>query len=41
MILVLILTKAPKIGEHMSRLAWSGTAFGLCTVVAIGAAALA
>ena len=40
MYLVLILTRAPKIGARLSRMAWSGAAFGLGLAVAAGAFAL-
>lgn len=41
MYLVLILTKAPKIGKNLSRMAWSGVVFGLGLAMAAGAFALA
>lgn len=41
MYLFLILTKAPKIREDLSRLAWSSTAFALGLAMVGGAALLA
>ena len=41
MYLVLILTRAPKIGDSLSRAAWSGVIFGLGLAMAAGAFAFA